>query len=174
MIPSSIRMYVMIGVLALSAIVPSCTVYNKMSAKVDAVTIQCKLDKDVIVQTYKEKLLNAKIESLEEHNKLLSDHRKITDAKNAEIKRISTNLDTALNSLRDRPSRPSPSASSPGVPSTGDCEAGTGAGLSREDAEFLTREAARANEIRAALDDAYKKYDSLKDKVNNLFQSQAP
>lgn len=67
-------------------------------------------------------------------------------------------LDLALNGLRDRPERPA------GVPGTArpGCEGGTGAELSRGDAEFLVREAARADGLRAGLDACYQAIDSVK------------
>lgn len=65
-------------------------------------------------------------------------------------------LITDLDQLRDRPKRSEvPSHSGPG------CQGATGAGLSREDARFLTGEAARANECRAALKTCYAYADSL-------------
>jgi hypothetical protein len=67
-------------------------------------------------------------------------------------------LDTALDSLRDRPERPAADAQ----PAKTDCPCGTGAGLCRQDGEFLTREAARANEIRAGLDACYQVIDGTR------------
>lgn len=66
--------------------------------------------------------------------------------KDEHIQAITAQLDTALGQLRLRPSRsatkaPASCASSPA----------TGAQLSREDAEFLSREAARADAISARL-----------------------
>lgn len=66
------------------------------------------------------------------------------------------NLIADLERLRDRPRRGDmPKAT--GV----DCQGGTGRELSREDAGFLTREAARADELRAALIGCYEYADSL-------------
>jgi len=78
-------------------------------------------------------------------------------AKNAELKDIRTQLDRALGELRKRPSRMS-------VPeSTGAAKGATGAELSREDAEFLAREAARADSVIAQLKYCYKMYDEARD-----------
>ena len=68
------------------------------------------------------------------------------------------NLDAALAGLRDRPERPS------GMPegSRADCTGGTGAELSRTDAEFLAREAARGDDIRAGLEACYTAIDAVK------------
>jgi hypothetical protein len=58
--------------------------------------------------------------------------------------RISTDLADALERLRERPERmPEPARAA--------CSGGTGAELSSQDAGFLEREAARADELRAAL-----------------------
>lgn len=64
-----------------------------------------------------------------------------------EVSTVRRNLDIALDSLRQRPERP---ASLPDASRT-DCAGSTGAELSRPDAEFLSREAARADEQRAGL-----------------------
>jgi hypothetical protein len=76
--------------------------------------------------------------------------------KNAEIKTIRTELDRALDELRKRPPRvPVPNA-------PGSAKGATGAELSREDAGFLTREAARADALRAELNYCYRMYDEAK------------
>lgn len=74
-----------------------------------------------------------------------------------EINTVRRNLDLALDSLRDRPNRPAGY-----LPETAraDCEGGTGAKLFRADAEFLAREAARADEQRAGLDACYRHVDA--------------
>jgi len=67
-------------------------------------------------------------------------------------------LDAALDSLRQRPERP---ADLPDTAHT--CDAGgTGADLFRADGEFLAREAARADDIRAGLVACYAHVDALK------------
>ena len=76
----------------------------------------------------------------------------------ARINAVRGNLATALDSLRDRPERPAADAQ----PAKTDCPCGTGAGLCRQDGEFLTREAARANEIRAGLDACYQVIDGTR------------
>ena len=76
---------------------------------------------------------------------------------NAEVSTVRRNLDLALDSLRNRPDRPAT-----GMPEAAraDCEGGTGAELFRADAEFLAREAARADEQRAGLDACYQHVDA--------------
>ena len=80
----------------------------------------------------------------------------ITRRHTAEISQVRRNLDLALDSLRSRPDRPShlPEAD------RADCAGGTGAELSRPDAEFLSREAARADELRAGLRACYQHVDA--------------
>jgi len=78
---------------------------------------------------------------------------KIEKDKNAQIKAINNQLVDAISELRKRPNRPE-------NPSIG--QGGTGATLYAEDAEFLIREASRADTIRAGLDACYKQYDAIK------------
>lgn len=79
--------------------------------------------------------------------------------KDAEITIICSQLDAALVSLRERPLR---SANVPGAACT--CAPATGAQLSREDAEFLAREAARADAAIANLIACNKTYELIKAK----------
>ena len=72
--------------------------------------------------------------------------------KDAQIKVINTQLVDAISQLRSRPSNPTKTINGQ------DCN---GAALSAPDAEFLVREAARADEIRVALQACYKQYDAL-------------
>ena len=73
--------------------------------------------------------------------------------KDAQIQSINDQLANALVQLRSRPSR--------NQYSTNNGQDGTGRSLSAEDAEFLIREATRADQIRTALDACYKQYDSV-------------
>ena len=78
---------------------------------------------------------------------------KIRKDKNAQIDAINNQLFAALSELHNRPSRSQYSAT------VG--QDGTGRSLSAEDAEFLIGEAARADQIRTALDACYKQYDEV-------------
>jgi hypothetical protein len=71
---------------------------------------------------------------------------------------IRGDLDAALDSLRSRPPR---AGNLPDHPRA-DCAGATGAELSGPDAEFLAREAARADEQRAGLDACYAYADTLR------------
>ena len=77
----------------------------------------------------------------------------IESDKNAQIRNINNQLLDAISELRKRPSRTTEA-------STG--QSGTGTSLFAEDAIFLRREAARADEIRAGLEACYRQYDALK------------
>lgn len=71
---------------------------------------------------------------------------KIKKDRDDEIKDIAVERDAALAELRNRPRRPTPGTTQ----SPGNGCAGTGLGLARDDAEFLTRYAAAAAELQAS------------------------
>jgi len=73
-----------------------------------------------------------------------------------EVQTVRRNLDLALDSLRSRPDRQQHLPDAPRA----DCQGGTGAELSRPDAEFLSREAARADDLRAGLQACYAHVDA--------------
>ena len=91
------------------------------------------------------------IQKIEHEQQAAADQ--IRKQKDAKIEAINNQLANAISELRKRPSRPAEA-----VP--GSC--GTGATLYAEDGEFLVREAARADKIRAGLDACYKQYDAIK------------
>ena len=74
--------------------------------------------------------------------------------KNAEIKSINAKHNAIVSELRNRPSR--------GTSNTKDGKTCTGADLSREDAEFLVGEAARADEVVAELNYCYSNYENAR------------
>ena len=82
-----------------------------------------------------------------------SDVDKIRIEKDAQIKAINTQLVDAVSELRKRPSRTAETPNGKGC---------NGASLFAEDSEFLVREAARADEIRVALQACYKQYEAIK------------
>ena len=98
-------------------------------------------------QSAQEKTIRAK-----EHQ-YQSDADNIRMQKDAQIKIINTQLVDAVSQLRSRSSNATKTINGQ------DCN---GATLSSPDAEFLVREAARADEIRVGLQACYKQYDSLK------------
>ena len=82
-----------------------------------------------------------------------SDADLIRIQKDAQIKVINTQLVDAISSLRSR------SSSATKTINGQDCN---GATLSATDAEFLIREAARADQIRVGLQACYNQYDAIK------------
>jgi hypothetical protein len=86
-------------------------------------------------------------------------------ALNEKIVNLNKSLTTALASLSDRPDRPSGETpiDSTGTESATSC---TGTNLFRQDAEFLIREAARADEIRLYWAQCQEQYNFLKDTIN--------
>jgi hypothetical protein len=80
-------------------------------------------------------------------------------SKNAQINSLNLELDESLKRLRNRPERPA--SDMPKAPGTGGN--GTGAELYREDAEFLAREAARADKLRARLNQCIAAYNAAKE-----------
>ena len=82
-----------------------------------------------------------------------ADADQIRKDKDAQIKFINTQLVDAVSELRKRPSR---------ATETSNGQSCNGTRLFAEDAEFLVREAARADEMRAGLEACYKQYDAMK------------
>lgn len=82
-----------------------------------------------------------------------ADADKIRKEKDDQIKVINNQLVDAVSELRKRPSRTAET-------STG--KSCNGASLYAEDAEFLVREAARADEMRVSLAACYKQYEAVK------------
>jgi hypothetical protein len=80
---------------------------------------------------------------------------KLERKKNGEIANVNARLRVALSELSERTSRSTTSTSPT------DCKGTTGTELSREDAEFLTREAARADRLRSALGACYVQYEEV-------------
>lgn len=109
---------------------------------------------------YTKKLLQASELAREREQVMMASADKLRKDKDAQIASLNTRLGAALSSLSERPQR-TPSASKD-TPASCNCSGATGANLSREDAEFLVREAARADKLRSALDQCYKQYDSVR------------
>jgi len=80
------------------------------------------------------------------------DTDKIRKVKDAQIKAINNQLVDAISQLRSRSNSPTKTINGQ------DCN---GATLSAPDAEFLVREAFRADQIRVGLEACYKQYDAV-------------
>lgn len=83
--------------------------------------------------------------------------------KNAEIANVSSELKLALERLRNRPERPAPNTSGEVATSTSSC---TAVSLYRPDAEFLTREASRAQSVLIERDYYYSLYEETRIKLD--------
>ena len=91
---------------------------------------------------------------------------RLRQEKDIEIRNLNARSTALANSLRDRPSRTTNESSAVSSatnvrPSAAVC---TGAGLSKEDGEFLAREAARADELRASLKQCQSQYEAMRSK----------
>lgn len=79
------------------------------------------------------------------------------------LDRLTRQHRAVLDSLRDRPQRPTAAGAVSGGAGAAKGQPGcTGAELHREDAEFLVGEAARADTLRAELEACYVQYDAVK------------
>ncbi len=87
---------------------------------------------------------------------------------NAHIRSIDLERDELLRRLRDRPVRPAESGGSvPASPGTGaSAPSCTGAELFGQDAEFLTREASRAEILRAHIKSLESQYERVRKLIN--------
>lgn len=85
----------------------------------------------------------------------------IRQEKDRELKKVADTNRVLLNSLRNRPSRPAEGSAVPSTPGVGQGGC-TGKELYREDGEFLVRLAREADELRSALKQCYKQYESVR------------
>jgi hypothetical protein len=88
---------------------------------------------------------------------------RLRQEKDRETRDLNSRVTALNNSLRDRPSRTAnPVSPVSSTPSAGCAPSScTGAGLSKEDGEFLAGEAARADELRLSLKQCQAQYQSL-------------
>lgn len=112
---------------------------------------------------YTKKLLEASELAREREQVMVSSADKIRKEKDAKIASLNTRLGTALSSLSERPQRP-PSTPQ-GAPASCPTKGATGSELYREDGTVLIREAHRADRLRAALDQCYRQYDSVRESL---------
>ena len=93
----------------------------------------------------------AQTQKIEKEQQTAADQ--IKKEKDAQIEAINNKLVDAISELRKRPSRADQASHG---------QSCTGGSLPAEDAEFLIREAARADKIRAGLQACYSQYDAIK------------
>lgn len=108
---------------------------------------------------------SAKKKSDKAREELISSHSAEVESKNAKIKTINRKLSDALISLQHRPTRTEYDSNPPSTGST--C---TGKELTREDAEFLTGEAAESDKRAVERDYYYNEYEKTRiilDKLRN-------
>lgn len=113
---------------------------------------------------YNQKLLEASERAREREHVMVESADKIRKEKDAKIASLNGRLSVAVDSLRQRPQRNSPSSSKDSAAPCS-CQGATGAELSREDATVLVREAARADKLRSALEQCYQQYDSVRNSM---------
>lgn len=84
--------------------------------------------------------------------------------KDREIRNLNARATALTNSLRDRPSRAATVTSAVSDTTNAGCAptSCTGAGLSKEDGEFLAGEAARADQLRTLLKQCHAQYEALR------------
>lgn len=111
--------------------------------------------------SYSKALLKANEEALKIQNTLAKEAKEREDDKAKHIDAINDKLRIAVSELRNRPIRPNSYSPSPRVIYS--CE---GSQLFREDAEFLTREAARADQVIVERDYYYEQYEAVRKKLN--------
>ena len=119
--------------------------------------------KATLAAEYNQRLLEASELAREREQVMVSSAEKIRKEKDAQIANLNGRLGTALDGLRQRPPRTPSTPQSPAAPCS--CEGATGASLSREDAGFLVREAARADSLRTALNQCYRQYDAVRERL---------
>jgi len=134
MFPLGVLTYVKIGLVALALFVAGYTGYSIEASR---------------FERYKAEQI-AETQKAEELHQAAADQ--IRKDKDAQIASINNQLLDAVSQLRSRPNRAQSAANG---------QDGTGRSLSAEDAEFLIREAARADQLRTSLQACYAQYDSL-------------
>ena len=129
------------------------TVWLKLGAAVAACALMWYLGYSFEASRFERYKANQvlQVQKIEHEQQAAADQ--IRKQKDAQIEAINNQLANAISELRKRPSRSDKA-------NNGSC--GTGATLYAEDGEFLVREAARADKIRAGLQACYDQYDALK------------
>jgi hypothetical protein len=96
---------------------------------------------------------------------IMSDALVLEGVKNEQLALVDRRLNAALGELRKRPDRPAP-----GAPprDTAACAGATGAELAGGDAEFLTRYAADAARLQAAVETCQARYESVRQHLNSV------
>lgn len=127
------------------------------------------VNKTIAEQTaiYKKQVDELTIKSLKVESELKTQVSTIKGEKDAQIKTLDTKYRIAIDSLRQRQERSSSSNSTGNSSNTESTKGATGAGLYREDAEFLIRFSRDTEELKTQLKACYAQYDSVYEQLNN-------
>ena len=113
-----------------------------------------------VQQAWDKAYAKAQEEARAKEQAMQSQADRLRQEKDREIRNINARAAALSSSLRERASRAS---TVPSTAETGQASAScTGSGLSREDAEFLAGEAARADQLRALLKQCHAQYEALR------------
>lgn len=150
-----------VALLILVAALTGLHVYDKNTAvKAAIVATTASMNKE-----YQIKLDKSVNEAIAVSGKLLADSYLSEEAKDVKIKTLTNSLNTAVSSLSKRPER-KPASVNPNPPSiVSSC---TGAELYREDGEFLTREAYRAESLITERDYYYNQYEKARTELEGM------
>ena len=145
------------------AIIFGAYVWHKVEVKIavnEAVTaIEAQATKENF--KLKERALNTQVALQESFNNIQKD-------KDAKIKTLNARVASLTLSLQERPNRPAATGVSVNPGDEKARQGGTGIGLYREDSEFLSGEATRAELIKEELIGCYKAYDKAKSTLDKF------
>lgn len=127
------------------------------------------VNKTITEQTaiYKKQVDELTIKSLKVESELKTQVSTIKGEKDAQIKNLDIKYRIAIDSLRQRQERNSTSNSTGDSSNAESTKGATGAGLYREDAEFLIRFSRDTEELKTQLKACYAQYDSVYDQLRN-------
>lgn len=110
-----------------------------------------------------EEYAKAQAAAREKEQQLQAQADQLREETNAKTQELAVRAASLADSVRKRPERPAPASTVSGTAGAV-CPACvcSGAELHRPDAEFLVREAARADELRLALDACVRQYETLR------------
>jgi len=141
--------------LALLVALGGIHVYDKQQAVTKA--------ENSIILSYELKNKEAIVKAKEEANILSKKQQEAKDAKDKEMVSLNTRLSNAIRMLNDRASRPKQSGDTLVV-----AAACTGRELYKEDGEFLTREAFRADAVVVERDYYYNEYMLVREMIKRI------
>lgn len=132
------------------------------------VKVAVKVARTELIATHQKELLQAAADARKTEQNLELNALALEKRKDEEINSISTKLSDALERLQHRPTRPT-TPNNPKTPPV--TEACTGAQLFKEDGEFLTREAHRADQVVVERDYYFEQYEAARKTLNEYSNS---